>query len=809
MNDVKFAFRQLFKNPGFTAVAVITLALGIGANTTIFSVIDGVLIRPLPYRAPDRLVTVCQSSAKRGFSQVVVTPATLRDWREQNSVFEELGGQIYESVNLTGVERPEHLHTAWTTPNYFIVFGVRPLVGRTFIAEDKPPGGHRVVVLSYGLWKRSFGGDRQVVGAQITLNGLSYTVVGVMPPDFQIYQPAAVFGLPTGDVQPQLWVPYPGSMDERTNHFFLAFARLKPAVNIAQAQTELNAIAERSAKEWPSQKDWGASVQPLAEQIVGNSRPALRLLLGAVGFVLLIACANVANLSLARSATRCKEFAVRSALGASRLRLVRQLLIESSTLAVLGGGLGVLLARWGLSALRTLQPTSLPRLDEIRLDSSVLGFTLLISLLTGVIFGLAPALYISKPDLNEALKEGEHGSSEGRHGVRLRSGLLVAEVALSMFLLTGAGLMIHSLARLTRVNPGFAPEQLVSFDFSIAGRAYDDESKRIGLVRQLREFVQTRPGVNSAATVYGLPFGTMLNSVVGATIDGRPPSDPRGNARAAWRVVSPSYFKTMSVSVFKGRAFSEALDKASSQPTAIINETFARKYFPGEDPIGRRLQIFTLGTNWHEIVGVIHDVKLTGLDLPSTPEIYQSDSQNGEWMFSLVVRSSLPTREIEQMVRTEAAAVNKDFPPFNVRTMKQAIGTSVAPRRFTMTLIGLFAILAVALTAVGLYGVVSYSVSRQTREIGIRMALGASHRAVLSLVLRQGMMVALVGVAIGLAGSFALTHLIANQLFAVSTTDPATFAMVTMLLVLVTLAACYLPARRAAKVDPMMALRHE
>jgi len=580
-------------------------------------------------------------------------------------------------------------------------------------------------------------------------------------------------------------------------------------VNLAQAQSELNAIAARSAQEWPSQKDWGASVQPLDEQIVGNSRPALRLLLGAVGFVLLIACANVANLSLARSAARCKEFAVRSALGASRFRVVRQLLIESSTLAVLGGGLGVLLARWGLSALRGLQPTSLPRLDEIRLDGSVLGFTLLVSLLTGVLFGLAPALFILKPDLNESLKEGERGSSEGRHSWRLRSGLLVAEVALSMFLLAGAGLMIHSLARLTRVNPGFAPEQLVSFDFSIAGRAYDDDSKRIGLVRQLRERVQTRPGVNSAATVYGLPFGTMLNAVVAATIDGRPPSDPRGNARAAWRVVSPSYFKTMSVSFLKGRAFSAELDTASSPRAAIINETFARKYFPGEDPFGRRLQIFTLSTNWNEIVGVIRDVKLTGLDAPSTPEIYQSDSQNGEWMFSLVVRSALPTREIEQMVRTEAATVNKDFPPFNVRTMQQAIGTSVAPRRFTMVLIVLFATLAVALTAVGLYGVVSYSVSRQTREIGIRVALGASRRAVLSLVLRQGMMVALVGVAIGLAGSFALTHLIANQLFAVSTTDPATFGIVTTLLVLVTLTACYLPARRAAKVDPMMALRHE
>jgi predicted permease len=809
MNDLKFACRQILKNPGFTAVAVLTLALGIAANTAIFSVINGVLLRPLPYRDADRLVTVCQSSVKRGFSQVVVTPATLRDWREQNSVFEELGGQIYESVNLTGVERPEHFHAAWTTPNYFSVFGVRPLLGRTFVADDKPPAGHRVAVLSYGLWKRNFEGDRSVVGQKITLNRLNYTVIGVMPPDFKIYQPAVVFGLPTGDVQPQLWVPYPGSMEERTNHYFLAFARLKPGVIVAQAQSELSTIAERSGQEWPSQKDWGASVQPLNEQIVGGSRPALRLLLGAVGFVLLIACANVANLSLARSAARGKELAVRSALGAARLRLVRQLLVESAMLAVLGGGLGVLLARFGLAALMALQPTSLPRLDEIRLDGSVLGFTLVLSLLTGLIFGLVPALHASNPNLIESLKEGGRNSSEGRHGRGVRSALVVAEVALAMVLLVGGGLMIQSFAQLMRVNPGFVPEQLVTFDFSMAGRAYDEDSKRISLVRQLRERVQSKPGVRSVATVYGLPFGTMLNAVVGATIDGRSDSDPQRGARAAWRVVSPSYFKTLSVPLLAGRAFSEELDTATSPPVAIINETFARKYFPGEDPVGRRIQIFTLSTNRHEIVGVIKDVKLTGLDAPSTPEIYQSDSQNGEWMFSLVVRSSLPSREIEKMARVEAAAIDKELPPFNFRTMEQAISASVAPRHFIMMLIGLFAALALTLTAVGIYGVVSYSVSQQTREIGIRIALGATRRTVLGLVLRQGTVVALVGIMIGLAGSFGLTRLIVNQLFGVSATDPATFVIVATLLMLVALMACYLPARRATKVDPMEALRYE
>ena len=805
---LKFALRQLLKSPGFTAVAVLTLGLGIGANTAIFSVINGVLLRPLPYRDPDRLVTVCQSSIKRGFSQVLVTPATLRDWREQNLVFEELGGQIYESVNLTGIERPEHVHAAWTTANYFSVFGVPPLMGRTFIAEDNPPG-HRVVVLSHGLWVRSFGGDRRVIGKSITLNGLNYVVVGVMPPDFRIYQPAAVFGLPTGDVQPQLWVPHPGSMTERTNHFFLAFARLKAGVTAAQAQSELCTISERLSQEWPSQKDWGASVQPLNEQIVGGSRPALRLLLGAVGFVLLIACANVANLSLARSVARRKEFAVRSALGAARSRLVHQLLVESTTLAVLGGGLGVLLARWGLAGLMALQPASLPRLDEIRLDGSVLSFTLLVSLFTGLMFGLAPAIHASKPDLNEALKEGGHGCAEGRHRQRVRAILVVAEVALAMMLLAGAGLMINSFVRFSRINPGFEPEQLVTFDFSLSGGAYAEDSQRISLVRQLRDRVQAKPGIGSVATVYGLPFGTMLNAVVGAIIDGRPESESRARARAALRVVSSDYFRTMGVPLLAGRAFSDELDTLNSPPALIINETFARKYFPGEDPVGRRIQLFTLSSNWHEIVGVIKDVKLTGLDAPATPEVYQSDLQSGVWMFSLVVRSTLPLREIEKMVRAVAAEVDKELPTFNVRTMEQAISASVAPRRFSMMLIGLFAALALMLTAVGIYGVVSFSVSQQTREIGIRIALGAPRRTVLGHVLRQGTVVALVGIAIGLAGSFGLTRLIANQLFGVSATDPTTFVIVATLLMLVTLTACYLPARRATKVDPMAALRHE
>jgi putative ABC transport system permease protein len=806
--DVRYGARMLWRNPGFATVAVLTLALGIGANTAIFSVISGVLLRPLPYHDPNRLVTVCQTSARRGFSQVVVTPGVLKDWRDQNSVFEELGGQIYESVNLTGTERPEHIHAAWATPNYFSVFGVPPLLGRTLTAEDRPPS-HRVVVLSYGLWQRSFGGQRQAVGSAITMNGLSYTVVGVMPPSFKIYQPAAIFGLPTGDVQPQLWVPYPGSMEERTNHYFLAFARLKAGVNAVQAQNQLNLITERSSAEWPSQKDWGASVRGLTEQVVGNSKPALRLLLGAVGGVLLIACANVANLFLARAAARGRELAMRAALGASRMRLIRQLLIESTILAILGGGLGVGLARVGLKLLTTFQTTSLPRLDEIQLDSTVLGFTVLMSLVTGTVFGLAPALAVSNPKLEQWLKEGGRGSSQGHQGRFVRNGLVVAEVALAMVLLTGAGLLIHSFGRLMRVNPGFAPERLLSFDFSMAGRVYDNDSRRIGLVRQLRERVQSKLATASVATVYGLPFGTMLNAVVGTTIAPRAAGESPTGGRAAWRVVSPSYFKTMDIPLLAGRGFLEQLDVPSSQPVTIINHSFAQKFFPGENPIGRKIQLFTLSTNWHEIVGEVQDVKLTGLEAAATPEIYQSDTQNGEWMFSLVVRSSLTRRGVEKAVRAEAAALDKELPPFNVRTMEQAIGTAVAPRRFTMLLIGLFAGLAVTLAAVGIYAVVAYSVGERTREIGIRMALGASRRGVLGLVFRQGAGLAFVGLLIGLAGSFGLKNLMAAQLFGISATDPATFLVVAMLLVLVVAGACYFPSRRATKVDPIIALRYE
>jgi putative ABC transport system permease protein len=805
--DIRFALRMLSKNPGFMAVSVLTLALGIGANTAIFSIINGVLLRPLPYREPDRLVTVCERNLKRGYPQITVTPANLQAWREQNSVFAELGGEIYESFNLTGFEKPQHVNAARTTLNFFSIFGVAPLLGRSFVADEQTNGAQRVAVLNYGLWRRCFARDRGIIGRTITLSGVNYTVVGVMPASFKIFA-SPMFGLPTGDVDPEIWVPYEGPISIANYHFFACFARLKPGVSVSQAQTEMDTIAERLNQGSPRGQGWGASVKLLHEQIAGGSRPACFLLMGAVGFLLLIACANVANLSLARSIARGREFAIRSALGAARSRLVRQLLVESTVLAVIGGCSGVLLARWSLAGLLFFLPAKLPRLNEVRLDATVMCFSLLVSLGTGLLFGLAPAFETSACNLKHWLKDAI-GSSEGKRPNGARRFLIVAEVALAMVLLAEAGLMMSSFARLTSVNPGFEPGRLISFDASPPEAAYTEEAKRMRLGKQLRDRIEALPGVQSAAIVYGLPFGTMLNAICGAAIEGRLITDSPQKGSVAWRVVSPGYFETMRVPVLAGRAFSDELDRLNSLPVVIINETFAKKYYGDQSPLGRRIQVFTVSSNWNEVVGVVKDVKLTALDQSTSPEIYQPNTQHAPWMFSLVVRSTLPPRESEKLVRAEAADIDKDLPLFNIRTMDEAINFSVSPHRLTMILIGLFAALALVLTGVGIYGVVSYSVGQRTREIGIRIALGASRHSVIVLVLQQGMVLAMFGIGAGMAIGLALARVIAAQLFGVSPTDPAIFTAAALFLMLVLLAACYLPARRAAVVDPLISLRYE
>ena len=808
LKDVRFALRMLRKNPGFTTVSLLTLALGIGANTAIFSVINAVLLEPLPYREPDRLVTVCEQSLSRGFSQVTVTPANLQAWREQNSVFSELGGEIFASFNLTGLQKPQHINAAATTANFFSIFGVAPLLGRTFYTGDKANGERRVAVLSYKFWWSCFAGDRKIIGRPIILGGATYTVVGVMPQTFKIFA-LHTFGLPTGEVEPQLWVPYEGPMNEARYHFFACFARLKSGISLAQAQSEMSAIAARTNQGLARGPGWGAIVQPLREQIVGGSRPACLLLTGASAFLLLIACANVAGLSLARSAARGREFAMRAALGASRMRLVCQMMVESLVLSVSGGVLGLLLARWSLAGLLTLLPTRLPRLDEVRLDGPVLWFSLVVSLLTALVVGLAPAWETSRRQFKGWLKEASSGYTEAPRQQRARGFLVVAEIASVMVLLVGAALLINSFARLIRINPGFEPARLISFDVSPPESAYAEDAKRLRLVKQLRTQVGALPGVDSAAIVYGLPFGTMLNATCGVHVEGWPDAQPPPKGAIAWRVVSPGYFDAMTVPVLAGRSFSEELDRPDSVPIAIVNETFARKFFRNQNPVGQRIQVFTVNTNWSQVVGVVKDLKLTGLDAPTVPEVYQPDSQQAPWMFSLVVRSSLPLPQIMRMVQAQAAQIDKDLPLFNARTMDQSISSSVSPHRLTMFLLGIFAALALILTAVGIYGVVSYSVAQRTREIGIRIALGAPRNSVLLMTLRKGLVLGAVGIGIGFLVALGLTRLIAAQLFGVSPTDPLTYCAVAVVLLLITLFACWLPARRAAGLDPLAALRCE
>ena len=807
----------MLKNRGFTALVVLSLALGIGANTAMFSVIHQVVWRPLPYRDSGRLALLCERHLPRGYRQTMVAAANLFDWRARNTVFEDLAGEAYETFNLSGAEAPEHLHGAYVTANYFSLLGVSPALGRTFAAgEDQP--GHSLAVLSDGLWRRRFGADAKVVGSPINLNGKVYTVVGVMPREFRCFNPTTVTGRPTGDVQPQLWVVYQFTPEESQNRaakYFLGLGRLKPGVTFVQAQNEMSAIAERLAQEFPRQNGWGVNVRSLPEQIVGGARPALATLLGAVAFVLLIACANVANLLLARSAARAKEFAIRAALGASRARVIRQLLTESLLLAAVSGGLGLALAEGVVQALRAFGPANVPRMDEVALDAPALGFTLLVSVVTGLLFGLAPALQAARTDLNESLQAAARGAVGGFRRQRGRRLLVASEVALALMLLAGAGLMVNSFARLARVDPGFAPGRLIAFDVALSDTRYAELSTRVAAAGALRARLREIPGVVSVATACGLPFGTMLNIGTRVSGESRAAAVPGEQfIGVGWRLVSPEYFRTMNISLRSGRAFTEQ-DTTRSAPVAIINETLGRKLYPAEDPVGKRINVHSsttnlaLSTNWCEIVGVIRDVKLTGLDAPVQPEVYRPDLQDCFWMLSVVLNTTLPPASVARLAQAKALAVDREMPIYNLRTMDRAITDSIAARRFTMSLIGIFAALALSLTVIGIYGVISYSVGQRTQEIGIRMALGAPRRAVLALVLREGMGFVGVGLVAGLAGSLALSRVIASQLFGITATDPLTLAGVVALLAGAAFLACLLPARRAAQIDRLVALRNE
>ncbi|HEX8775381.1 MAG TPA: ABC transporter permease [Pyrinomonadaceae bacterium] len=811
--DVQYGFRMLLKRPGFTLVALVALALGIGANTAIFSVVNAVLLRPLPFDKPERLVMIWGSAPQLGFDVLPPTASESVDWREQSHVFEQVAAFKSWAWNMSGTNGPEQVWGARVNASLFPALGVKPLLGRTFLPEEDRAGGAKVVVMGHGLWQRSFGSDPAIIGKTVTLNNLSYTVVGVMPPGFKFPGGENMLSGLQFSPKTELWEPMAFTDEELSNrgtHNLAVVARLKPDATLWQARTEMTTIAAHLAEQYPKfNKGIGVKLVPLHEQVVGDVRPALLILLGTVGFVLLIACANVANLLLARASSRQKEIAIRTALGASRLRVVRQLLTESVLLSLMGGAAGLLLALWGIDALGALIPENIPRANEIGVDSRMLGFTLLISLLTGLIFGLAPSLQASKTDINEALKDGTRGASTGSGRNRFRGMLVVSEIALALVLLVGAGLLIRSFMRLQQVDPGFEPKSVVAMEIVlpfIAPSNYKEPEQQAAFFRQTLERAATLPGVQAATVVSSLPLSGAFEST-DVIIEGQP-EPPNGDwPPANYTMVSADYFRVMSIPLMKGRALTER-DTKESPGVVVINETMARHYWPGEDAIGKRLTMGFEKTP-REVVGVVGDVRQNSLDVETPLAVYLPYQQFPYPGMTLVVRTVSDPASMAAAVRREVQAIDASLPVSNVRSMDEVVATSVSQRRFNMTLLGIFASVALLLSAVGIYGVMSYSVTQRTHEIGIRIALGAGSRDILRLVVGQGMLLTLIGVALGLAASLVLTRLMASLIYGVSATDPLTFAGVSLALALVALLACLIPARRATKVDPMEALRYE
>ena len=808
LRDIRYGIRSLLKHPGFTVVAVITLALGIGANTAMFSVINAVLLLPLPYHEPARLVTIWEESPQRGMYEMPVSFANLRDWVDQNHTFEQISAYTFTNLNLTGAGEPARLSTVRSSANLLPLVGVAPQLGRTFLPEEDKDGAPRVVILGHALWRSRFGSDSDIVGKSLTLDNQSYTVVGVMSSRFQFPVGFGYLGKVLNDPI-DLYVPLAATSKEagRGNYSFFAIGRLKPDVTIDQARTEMTTIERRLEQQYPdSNSDIGIRLVPTQEQTVKQIRPALLVLLGAVVFLLLIACANIANLLLARAASRQKEIAVRTALGATRLGIVRLLLTETLILSLAGGLLGLLLAVWGTGALMSLAPDNIPRLNEIGVDARVFGFTLAVSLVTGILFGLIPAVHASKPDPNEALKEGSRGLMGSAAGKRTRSVLVTVEVALSLVLLIGAGLMIKSFLRLQQTNLGFNPENVLAVGLKLSDARYPEEHQQAAFFQEALLRMQSMTGVKSAGATTGLPL-TLSLSGSDFRIEGRPEPEAGKEMIINTRSVSPGYFQTLGIGVIKGRDFSDR-DKSDAPKAAIINDDLARIYFPNENPIGKRIT-FDDGGSWISIVGIIGDVKQLGLDSSAKPEVYFPYLQVASPSMSLVIRTASNPLSLAAAVKSQIQLIDKDLPIDNAKTMQQLLAESISGRRFNMVLLTVFAVVALVLAVVGIYGVMSYAVTQRTQEIGIRMALGARAADVLRLVVKNGMSLALIGVGVGLAGAFALTRLLGTLLFQVTPTDALTFASVSICLIAVALLACYVPARRATKVDPLVALRNE
>jgi putative ABC transport system permease protein len=800
--DLRYGVRLLLRNKGFTAVSVLALALGIGANSAIFSVVNSVLFRPLPYSDPQRLTMIWENHQERGGPQHEwASPADLRDWREQTQSFEHVAGLLGWGPTLTGRDEPEDLQGAAVSYDTFEMLGIAPALGRGFTADEDRPGTGLVVVLSHQLWQRQFGSDPSIIGKSLTLGGQSYTVAGVMPRGFvlPILTNTEIF-----TTAGPLLAGLKGC--DRGCVILRVIAKLKSGVPLDAARAEMSAFAARIAEQYPdSNSGVGTALVPLHEQVVGDVRMAMLVLLGAVALVLLIACANVANLLLSRAAAREKEVAIRAALGASRARLIRQHLTESLVLAVIGGAFGLLLAFWMVDVLVSFAPKGTPRVEEIGVDTSVLAFTFAVALVTGLAFGLAPALLSSRTNFNSALKEGGRDARASARGNRVRSALVVAEVSLALMLLVGAGLLIKSFINLQRVDPGFNAKGALRLDVGLPRIRYGDPTRTAAFFKQLVDRIEALPGVESAGAVSSLPLsggGTDTSFL----IEGQPHPEANREPVSFFSKVTPDYFRTMGIRLVRGRVITEA-DNVDAPKVAVVSEALARRYFPGDDPLGKGLLFGS--KDRREIVGVVSDVKFFGLNLDARPMMYFAERQYPARGMSVIVRTTSDPTSLAAAVRSEVQALDKDLAVSNVMPMDQLVSASLAEPRFLLLLLGVFAGAALALSVIGVYGVVSYSVAQRSHEIGVRMALGAQVGDVLKLVLGKGMVLVGTGVALGIAGAFALSRVMESLLFGVGARDLATFAATALLLAGVALGACFVPARRATKVDPMVALRYE
>jgi len=801
LQDLRYTVRVLLKKPAFTAIVVLALAIGIGANTAIFSVVNAILLRPLPYKNFDRISMVWMDNPKLGVAEDWHSYPNYVDYKQQNQVYEDIAAFNNRSFNLTGVGDPVRILGAWNTASLFSVLGVEPLMGRVFTEEEEEPGKDLVVVLSNGLWRSRFGSNPNAIGQAISMNGANRTVIGVMPPGFSF-----------PDKRTEVWVPLalsPQRKQARSVISYKAVGRLKPGVSMAQARADMGAIAKRLDEQY-SQSDYGVNLVLLRDQETRTVKPALLVLLGAVAFVLLIACANVANLLLAQAAIREREIAIRLALGARRWRIVRQLLTESAVLGLVGGAAGLLMAVWGLNVLVALSPGDIPRFDQAGIDGRVLAFTLTVSLLTGLIFGLVPSLQASKPDLNNALKEGGRGATGGAGGLRVRNLLVVSEIALSMVLLVGAGLLIRSFMRLQQFDLGFNPNNLATMRIQLPGTKYREPAQIDAFYKQLLERIESVPGVKSVGAISDV-FLTDTPNSTNFSIEGRPVPIGADSIEVPLDSVSPGYFRAMGIPLLSGREFDDR-DVRNSTPVVIVNETFVRRFFADEEPLGKRFVYGQSGpdnNNWITIVGVVGDMRRTGFDRPVRPETFLPQSQNPSATLTIVARTAVDPVTLSNTLRGEVWAIDNDQSVYDLKSMDQTLSEMSSQRRFNMLLLGVFAALALTLAAVGIYGVMSYSVAQRTHEIGVRMALGARGTDVLGMIVRRGMVLAIAGIGAGLIGAVALTRLLSSLLYGVSATDPLTFVVIPIVLSAVALGACFVPARRATKVDPMVALRYE